>query len=88
MIINYDLPSSTKDYIQRVGRTARAGKFGHSLAILAQYDIETFQKIEANLGIKMEELEDFNSKNALTLMDSVIEAQRLAHLVSSILYFH
>ena len=30
----YDLPENSKDYIHRVGRTARAGKAGRSLALV------------------------------------------------------
>ena len=46
LVINYDIPLNSKDYIHRVGRTARAGKAGKSISIIAQYDIEPFQKIE------------------------------------------
>jgi len=33
-VFNYDLPLDSKDYIHRVGRTARAGKAGRSLAFV------------------------------------------------------
>ena len=46
LVFNYDIPLNSKDYIHRVGRTARAGKAGKSISIIAQYDIEPFQKIE------------------------------------------
>jgi superfamily II DNA/RNA helicase len=39
LVINYDLPRVAKDYVHRVGRTARAGRRGRSLAFVTQYDI-------------------------------------------------
>ncbi|KAM0679279.1 hypothetical protein BDAP_000146 [Binucleata daphniae] len=55
IVINYDLPSKVKEYIHRVGRTARAGKKGMVINFVTQYDIQTLQNIEANINIKMEE---------------------------------
>ena len=49
MVINYDL-CPPKDYIHRVGRTARIGKEGKSISIVTQYDVESFQEIEKKLG--------------------------------------
>lgn len=46
LVINFDLPLNPKDYIHRVGRTARAGRAGRSLSIITQYDIELVQRIE------------------------------------------
>lgn len=46
LVINYDLPLNPKDYIHRVGRTARAGRAGRSLSIITQYDVELVQRIE------------------------------------------
>ena len=54
LVINYDIPLNSKDYIHRVGRTARAGKAGKSISIIAQYDIEPFQKIKFLIGKKID----------------------------------
>ena len=42
LVMNFDVPSNSKDYVHRVGRTARAGKTGRALTIVTQYDVETF----------------------------------------------
>ena len=44
-IYNYDLPSISKDYIHRIGRTARAGKEGKAINILTSRDRENFSNI-------------------------------------------
>lgn len=46
LVVNYDIPQHSKDYVHRVGRTARAGKTGRAITLVTQYDVETFQKIE------------------------------------------
>ena len=55
LVLNYDVPTNSKDYVHRVGRTARAGRSGRSVTVVTQYDIELYQKIEANIGRKLEE---------------------------------
>ena len=32
LVINYDLPTNTEDYVHRIGRTARAGGHGHAIS--------------------------------------------------------
>ena len=39
LVINYDIPGP-KDYIHRVGRTARMGHEGLALTFVTQYDVE------------------------------------------------
>eukprot|EP01111_Echinosteliopsis_oligospora_P009791 TRINITY_DN2936_c0_g1_i3.p1 TRINITY_DN2936_c0_g1~~TRINITY_DN2936_c0_g1_i3.p1 ORF type:complete len:293 (-),score=68.84 TRINITY_DN2936_c0_g1_i3:491-1369(-) len=38
MVINYDVPRNPKDYVHRVGRTARAGKEGIAVTLVSQYE--------------------------------------------------
>ena len=35
LVLNYDLPSSSDDYVHRIGRTARAGSGGHAISFVA-----------------------------------------------------
>jgi len=76
-VINFDIPANSKDYVHRVGRTARAGKTGRAVTLVTQYDVEIFQKIESLIGRKLDEFPCEN-KHALMLSDSVIEAMRQA----------
>eukprot|EP00356_Strombidium_inclinatum_P010660 CAMPEP_0170481502 /NCGR_PEP_ID=MMETSP0208-20121228/1924_1 /TAXON_ID=197538 /ORGANISM="Strombidium inclinatum, Strain S3" /LENGTH=323 /DNA_ID=CAMNT_0010754219 /DNA_START=488 /DNA_END=1459 /DNA_ORIENTATION=- len=85
LVINYDIPANSKDYIHRVGRTARAGQQGRAITVVTQYDIEILQKIESLIGRQLDEYgkkagEVFDDKIALELSDSVAEATRLAAL--------
>ena len=45
-VYNYDLPKDSKDYIHRIGRTARAGENGKVVNILASRDYENFRNIQ------------------------------------------
>lgn len=53
-VINYDL-CDPKNYIHRVGRTARIGRQGKSVTMVTQYDVEAFKKIEERIEIEMKE---------------------------------
>lgn len=53
IVINYDIPTDSKAYIHRVGRTARAGKSGKSVSLVTQYDLEMYLRIENVLGKKL-----------------------------------
>ena len=36
LVVNFDLPVAARDYVHRVGRTARAGRPGWSLSVVSQ----------------------------------------------------
>ncbi|CAG9463147.1 unnamed protein product [Pedinophyceae sp. YPF-701] len=77
VVLNYDVPTNSKDYVHRVGRTARAGRSGRSVTLVTQYDVELFQKIEQLIKLKMEKY-DAPQDEALLLLERVNEASRIA----------
>ncbi|OGE57929.1 hypothetical protein PENARI_c001G09322 [Penicillium arizonense] len=77
VVLNYDLPTDSKTYIHRVGRTARAGKSGVAISFVSQYDVEIWQRIEGALGKQLPEY-DAPKDEVMLLADSVGESQRLA----------
>jgi ATP-dependent RNA helicase DDX47/RRP3 len=50
VVINYDIPTNSKDYIHRVGRTARAGRSGVGISLVNQYELEWYIQIEKLIG--------------------------------------
>ena len=42
---NFNIPNDPKDYVHRIGRTARAGKDGKVVNLLCDYDYDNFSKI-------------------------------------------
>ncbi len=57
-VYNYDIPKDPVEYVHRIGRTARAGREGEAINILASRDYDNFRKItsklSANTNIKQE----------------------------------
>lgn len=81
LVVNYDLPGNSKDYIHRVGRTARAGRSGKAVSLVSQYDVELLQRIEAAIGVKLNLYPGGNDTDAiLMLAERVGEAGRRAKL--------
>lgn len=77
VVLNYDLPTDSKTYIHRVGRTARAGKSGVAISFVSQYDVEVWQRVEAALGKQLKEY-DVEKDEVMILAERVAEAQRQA----------
>ncbi|KIJ69220.1 hypothetical protein HYDPIDRAFT_164842 [Hydnomerulius pinastri MD-312] len=77
VVINFDIPTHSKDYIHRVGRTARAGRAGKSITMVTQYDVELLQRIEKVIDKKLE-LFPTSKEEVMLLKERVDEAGRLA----------
>lgn len=77
VVINYDIPTHSKDYIHRVGRTARAGRYGKAITLVSQYDVELYQRIEHLIGKKLP-LYETQDEDVMMLNERVLQAQRFA----------
>lgn len=53
-IFNYDVPDDEKEYIHRIGRTARAGEKGETYLFVTPEDALALHKIEALVGHELE----------------------------------
>ncbi len=56
LVINYDVPHDTEDYVHRIGRTARADRDGVAITFVGEQDIFYFQQIEKFLEKEVEKM--------------------------------
>ena len=56
LVINYDVPSDSEDYVHRIGRTARADRDGEAITFVSDAEIYRFQSIEHFLGKEVEKI--------------------------------
>lgn len=49
-VVNYDVPATVADYLNRIGRTARAGASGDALTLASREDGPALASIERTLG--------------------------------------
>jgi ATP-dependent RNA helicase RhlB len=49
LVINYDLPNESENYVHRIGRTARAGKKGKAYSFCSEQDVYNLPAIEKYL---------------------------------------
>ncbi|KYK23047.1 helicase SNF2 [Thermoplasmatales archaeon SG8-52-4] len=47
-VYNYDVPKTSKEYIHRIGRTARAGKNGDAVTLLTRRDHDNFRNVQSD----------------------------------------
>ncbi|XP_059666696.1 DEAD-box ATP-dependent RNA helicase 10-like [Cornus florida] len=81
MVINYDIPTNSKDYIHRVGRTARAGRSGVAISLVNQYEVEWYKLIEHLIG-KMLPVFPSQKEEVLLLQERVKEASKISHMTT------
>ena len=77
VVINFDIPCDAKDYVHRIGRTARAGRGGIALSIVSEHDIELIQNIESKIKKQLDEYE-VSEDSVLEILGKVMEARREA----------
>jgi len=60
-VYNYDVPPTAKEYIHRIGRTARAGENGDAVTLLTERDHDNFRRVQGDDDLNMEkaDLPDF-----------------------------
>lgn len=54
LVVNYDVPRESEDYVHRIGRTARADRDGNAITFISEKEIGKFKKIEKFLGKEVE----------------------------------
>jgi len=54
MVINYDVPRDTEDYVHRIGRTARADHDGIAITLIRGREVADFMRIEKFIGREIE----------------------------------
>ena len=55
-VINFDIPTLAEEYVHRIGRTARAGKEGTAISLVAPREEDRFTDIERLIGQSVEML--------------------------------
>ncbi len=64
VVINYDIPHVTGDFVHRIGRTGRAGKVGLAITLVSPKEEVALRDVEQLMGkqIKREAIEDYAPK--------------------------
>lgn len=62
LVVNHNVPRSPKEYVHRVGRSARAGRFGAAVTFVTQHDLLLLKAIEEAIGKKLEQLKVSHKK--------------------------
>lgn len=89
LVINENVPFVPKEYIHRVGRTARAGRGGRAITIVSQYDIPLMHKIENKISkiekIKLEVIYFFFFvKSDLTLNEYKLSEKEILKILTEV----
>lgn len=79
LVINYDVPFATDDYVHRIGRTARAGRNGTSLIFVTPDNVAMFKRIEGGIGKTLEE-QPIPEDDALTFLSETSKAKEISDM--------
>lgn len=62
LVINYDVPRDTENYVHRIGRTGRYKSSGVAVSIYEENELKYVKEIEEYIGKEIEYLEDFDKE--------------------------
>ncbi len=74
-VVNHNVPTVTKNYVHRVGRTARAGRAGLSVTLVTPADVQLVEAIEGLIKTKLKEFE-VNENTVAEIMTQVLVTRR------------
>uniref|UniRef100_A0A7S0CTU1 Uncharacterized protein n=1 Tax=Micromonas pusilla TaxID=38833 RepID=A0A7S0CTU1_MICPS len=83
LVINHDVPAVPRNYVHRVGRTARAGRLGRAVTLISQFDVTLVHQIEEITGVEMTEVPDLSEEEVLKDISRVFTARRGAKMKMS-----
>jgi ATP-dependent RNA helicase DeaD len=73
-IFNYSVPPNPEDYVNRIGRTARAGQSGKAIILLTREDFDSFSRIINNFSFDIQQI-DYSADNIRMLPFRRLEFQ-------------
>lgn len=79
LVVNHIVPNVPKEYIHRVGRTARAGKGGMAITLIAPNDIKLLHAVEDAIGTKLTEYK-VNDTEIVKILTQISVAKREAEM--------
>ena len=81
-VINHDVPSVSKNYVHRVGRTARAGRSGTAFTLVSPHDVALVRAIEALTQTRLKEHDEVDDEHVAEILMQVV------HVIMKIFPYH
>jgi ATP-dependent RNA helicase RhlE len=82
-VVNFDMPNTPEDYVHRIGRTARAGRSGTAVSLVAPEEHENLRDIERKIGtvIECSDLDGFSYTHTRLVPKPDRDTKRTPHFV-------